>query len=228
MEGETPIAASQVELSVSESVLPKAGQLWPPYPTYADPVPPPNAAVGPNALPPVEGRPQPVLTLTDRDWAETDENGCFEFPFVEPGKKFEIHVCTDRFVAEGRQGQVVAGRTLHVRPFSLLRLDESVAGTVVDTHGNPLAGVSVGAFLRSGESIPRAVTRRLTGKNGRFSIAGVPAAPLTITAYIQPPEDPRYGPLDFSAEAQARPGQMDVRIVLDLKRMQGKKEKRHD
>ena len=61
-----------------------------------------------------------------------------------------------------------------------------------------------------------------TGKNGRFMIRGVPDEPLTISAHI----DAGYRTLGFpifSANADAEPGQMDVRIVVDPKLVRRKK-----
>src|SRR5208282_3921888 len=112
---------------------------------------------------------------------------------------------------------VAAGETLEIEPVSLTRLNKSVAGTVVDPDDKPVAGVTVSAAMRSGGSIRRAFMQRPTGNDGRFTIRGVPNLPLTLMAYIRPPDDSKDRRIHFSARVDAEPGETDVRIVLDPK-----------
>ncbi len=173
---------------------------------------------------PTPGSSNGSLTCTNRDFAKTDELGRFEFPLVEAGKKFSIHsINMGSYTDAQESGQVEAGKTLEVKPFSLMRTDKSVAGVIVDPEGNPVAGVSVSAELRSGRGISGAFTKRPTGRDGRFVIRGVPNEPLTITAYIRPPDNAKDPRIHFPAQAGAEPGQTDVRIVLDPKLVRGKR-----
>jgi protocatechuate 3,4-dioxygenase beta subunit len=142
---------------------------------------------------------------------KTDENGSFEFPLVEADREMELSVSADQgwYTRDVRRGKVAAGGTLEVGPLSLIRLNKTVAGTVVDTDGNPMRA-AVSANLRSGEPIPL-VFKGQTGSNGRFLVRGVPNAPLRITVD------------DWPVTVDAQPGQTDVRVVLDPKLLQGKK-----
>lgn len=162
----------------------------------------------------VENDPAAALIVTNRDWAETDENGQFAFPFVEADRRVEMSVYVDGYTRDDRQAQVAVGSSLEVDPISLIRLDKLVAGTVVDPDGNPVEGVEINVDMQSGMSIPSAFSKRPTGKDGHFVIRGVPDVPLTITAFIRSP-DPKDNRTRMSAQVEAEPGQTDVRIVLD-------------
>ena len=154
----------------------------------------------------VEGKSTGPLAVINRDFAKTDEEGRFEFPFVEADREFGLFVLTDGYTQAQRRGHVAAGQTLDVEPFVLMRLDKSVAGVVVDPDGKPVAGASVSARLRSGGSIARAFTERPTGKDGRFVIRGVPNVPLRLMAYIHPPEGSKDNRIRFFAESTPSPG----------------------
>ena len=160
------------------------------------------------------------------DGTTTDANGEFRFPYIEADMRFHLSVHAEKYANEEPRNdyvQVAAGETFAVRPFSFICLDKSVAGTVVDPDGNPVEGASVSAEMLSGGSIPRAFTPRPTGKDGRFTIHGVPDVPLTLMAYIRPPDDAEDRRIHFPARIEAEPGQTDVRIVLDPKLVRGKK-----
>jgi beta-lactamase regulating signal transducer with metallopeptidase domain/protocatechuate 3,4-dioxygenase beta subunit len=173
---------------------------------------------------PTPGSSDGALTCTNRDFAVSDEHGRFEFPLVEAGKKFDLSsISTGGYTEAQCSGQVETGKILKVKPFSLMRLDKSVAGTVVDPDGNPVAGVSVSAEMRSGGHIPGAFLRQPTGQDGRFTIRGVPNLPLTLTAYIRPADDAKDRTIDSSARVDVEPGDTDVRIVFDPKLMRRKK-----
>jgi hypothetical protein len=167
------------------------------------------------------------LATTFSDNAKTDENGRFEFRLVEADKPFYLMFHAQGF-AEAERGsrrvQVAAGRTLEAAPFLVARKDKSVSGMVVDPDGNPVAGATVSARLRSSRSgIPGAIPEQPTGKDGRFMIREVPNLPLTLMAYIPPPSGSGDRRVLFPTTVDAEPGQTDVRIVLDPKLVRGKK-----
>jgi hypothetical protein len=175
-------------------------------------------------LVPTPGSSNGALTCTNRDFAISDEHGQFEFPLVEANKKFEIFVIALGGYTDAQcSGQVETGKTLQLKPLSLMRLDKSVGGTIVDPDGNAVAGVTVSAQMRSGGQIPRAFTYQPTGADGRFVIRGVPSVPLTLMAYIRPSDDAKDRTIRFTARVDAEPGQTDVRIVLDPKLVRGRK-----
>jgi uncharacterized GH25 family protein len=179
-----------------------------------------DARIQADELEPVKGSQTGSLKVNDRYSAKTDDSGRFEIPFVEAEHRLHLSVYIEGYTeTEGQYGTVelTAGQTLEVKPFSMMRTDKVVSGTVVDPDGNPVAGASVSARLRSGPQIPRAFTMRPTGKDGRFVIRGVPNLPLTLMAYIAPSPDAKERSIRFTATVEAEPGQTDVRIVLDPK-----------
>jgi beta-lactamase regulating signal transducer with metallopeptidase domain len=106
--------------------------------------------------------------------------------------------------------------------FPLRELTESVAGIVVDPEGNPVEGASIRADLHSGPELLMAFAWQPTGKDGRFAIDGLPNAPIPIMAFIEPPPGSKDRSTRFPAELTAKPGQKDLRIVLDPKLVRGK------
>jgi beta-lactamase regulating signal transducer with metallopeptidase domain/uncharacterized GH25 family protein len=173
---------------------------------------------------PTPGSTNGALTCINRDFAQTDEQGRFEFPWVEAGRRFHLHAFAERGYTDAQcDGQVDAGQTLELEPFVVMRTDRSVGGIVVDPDGNPVAGAMVGAEMRSGQNIPFAFLQHPTGKDGRFVIRGVPNEPLSLTAYMQPPQDGKSHQLRFVAHVEAEPGQTDVHIVLDPKLVRNKR-----
>jgi beta-lactamase regulating signal transducer with metallopeptidase domain/uncharacterized GH25 family protein len=176
-------------------------------------------------LVPIPGSTDGALRCINRDFAKTDEQGQFEFPWVEAGRSFLLRTIIDKGYTDAQcEGQVEAGKTLEVEPFVLMRCDKSVAGVVVDPEGKPVAGAMVSAEMESGRYIPSAYSKRPTGKDGRFAIHGVPDVPLRLTAYMQPPQDGKSHQVHRSANVDANPDQTDVEIVLDPKLASGQKQ----
>ena len=168
----------------------------------------------------VKGDRTASLKVKDRYFAKTDQSGRFEFPLVEAGHRLHPHPYAEGYANTNpidTYAEVVAGKTVEVRPFSMIRTDKIVSGVVVDPDGNPVEGVTVSAEMRSGGQIPGAFTHGTTGKDGRFTIRGVPNVPLTLTAYIRPPDNAKDRRIRNAARIEAEPGQTDVRIVLDPK-----------
>ncbi|MHB9048972.1 MAG: hypothetical protein ACYC35_23895, partial [Pirellulales bacterium] len=181
-----------------------------------------GAAVDLTLFVPEEGGRPGALTAISMDQTKTDEKGRFEFPLAAADQEAGVSVRSEGYMnPDTRPAKVSAGQTLEIEPFSLLRTDKSVAGVVVDPDGNPVAGAWVNARLRSGG--PARAMRRPTGKDGRFTIQGVPNVPLSLTAYIPPPPDSKDRIIRFPVTVDAEAGQTDVRIVLDPKLTRGKK-----
>lgn len=107
--------------------------------------------------------------------------------------------------------------TVELPDMKLRRLNQSLAGVVVDPDGNPVNGVTVSLLLRDGHT---SVARNSlngpppwteTDKSGRFQLKQLPDEPLTIMAYIKK----GAGPIRFPAKVNVEMNQQDVRIVLD-------------
>ena len=157
----------------------------------------------------------------------TDDSGRFVIPLVEAGHRLHLHPYIEGY-ANTKLGDVYAvaaeGQTVEVKPFSMMRTDKLVSGIVVDPDGRPVSGAEVSARMRSGPQIPGASTPGPTGKDGRFTIRGVPNVPLTVAAHIAaPPDSQGRRRVLNGAMVQAEPGETDVRIVLDPKLVRGKK-----
>ncbi len=179
-----------------------------------------GAQIQADELEAVKGDPTASLKVNDRYFAKTDDNGRFDIPMVEAGHRLLLHPYIEGY-ADAKFGNVTAvasaGQTVEVKPFVMIATNKIVSGVIVDPDGNPVAGVTVSAEMRSGGQIPGAFTHGPTGKDGRFTIRGVPNVPLMLTAYLRPPDDAKDRTIHFSARVEAESGQTDVRIVLDPK-----------
>jgi beta-lactamase regulating signal transducer with metallopeptidase domain/protocatechuate 3,4-dioxygenase beta subunit len=174
---------------------------------------------------PVAGLPvslMPSLALRNEmymvsvDTVKTGEAGRFEFDLVPPCKACWVE-CFDMEFTDlpGRTFPLEPGQTQELPTLELRRKSMSVSGIVVDPDGNPVEGVRVSANERNGRPIRGAFTERPTGKDGRFTIRGVPNVPLQIMAWIPNPPDSKDRRIRFPARVDVMPGQKDLRIVLD-------------
>ena len=152
--------------------------------------------------------------LTSYDRIRTDKDGYFEFPLVEGDCQIDLHVHPEGYTNATCQGELAAGGTFEPEPFTVMKLDKTVGGTVVDPDGKPVEGVTVTAEPYSNPTIHhQAWNRNATGKDGRFVIHGVPDVPLTLNAHIR--LDGQV--LRNSVQTKAEPGTLEVKIVFDPK-----------
>jgi protocatechuate 3,4-dioxygenase beta subunit len=156
------------------------------------------------------------------DFATTDEQGQYQFDTLEPGEEYAA-----AFQAQGySQGQTQPfkpqpGQRVELASLEVLEANQSVSGVVVDPAGKPLEGVRVNALEPNGRAIGGAFTVEPTGKDGRFTIEGVPNPPFSLVAFLTAPggaDSQKAGP---SARVDVKAGQTDVRIVLDPKGSSG-------
>jgi len=159
------------------------------------------------------------------DTVKTDEAGRFEFDVVPPGKAYRVE-CLDREFTDvpSPTFPLEPGQTHELPTLELRRKNLSVSGIVVDPDGNPVEGAQVSARERNGEFIRGAFIKQPTGKDGRFTIAGVPNVPLRIMASFPVPPDSKDRLIRFPAEVDAMPGDKNTRIVLDPKLQLGRPE----
>ncbi|MGH7138035.1 MAG: MSCRAMM family protein, partial [Pirellulales bacterium] len=100
----------------------------------------------------------------------------------------------------------------------LRRLNQSLAGMVVDPDGKPVSGARVSAMLRKGHTFVNRASRSgplpwtETDAQGRFRLEQLPDEPLSLMAYIQKGGG---GPIRFPARVSVELNQQDIRIVLD-------------
>ena len=152
--------------------------------------------------------------LTSHDHIRTDKDGYFEFSLVEGDCQIDLHVHPEGYTNATCQGELAAGGTYEAEPFTVMKLNKTVGGTVVDPDGKPVEGVTVTAEPYSNPTIHhQAWNRNATGKDGRFVIHGVPDVPLTLNAHIR--LDGQV--LRNSVQTKAEPGALEVKIVFDPK-----------
>lgn len=100
---------------------------------------------------------------------------------------------------------------------NLRRMNQSLAGVVVDPDGKPVAGATVSPQSENGFSLfhtsfgPPPWTK--TDRYGRFDLSCLPDMPLDLMVYMEPEGENME--IRYPATAKTRIGQQDVRIVLD-------------
>ena len=128
------------------------------------------------------------------DVAVTDNEGRFQFPFVPAGKELTFSVFSHFLFTEKPVRKVVlkAGETADLEPFVFLSTNESLAGTIVDPEGKLVAGAFIEVWPKDNppkrdeiNSLQTAhVEPTTTGKDGRFTINGLPSIPLTLEVCV--------------------------------------------
>jgi hypothetical protein len=108
---------------------------------------------------------------------------------------------------------------MHRLPDIILpRADQSIAGTVVDARGRPLAGVQVsGTPVRPGgiEHSVRITNSQVTSDSaGRFRLSGIPRGAVRLSAYVAPRGQNAERLVRTHATLMAAAGRQDVRLVI--------------
>jgi hypothetical protein len=161
------------------------------------------------------------VSLGSHRW--TDAEGAFEFDMVPANTAFKLSVrikdAEDPFSSKDfilEPGQVLTLPPLEPAP----KPGRKVSGIVVDPEGKPVEGVTIEASDRntrkriSGE-------QTFTGEDGRFAMTRLPDAPLSLTAYLAEAENSVGLAIRFPAHVEVAPGDSDVRIVLDPRKLRG-------
>ncbi|QEG39287.1 M56 family metallopeptidase [Roseimaritima ulvae] len=99
----------------------------------------------------------------------------------------------------------------------LVRLNQSLAGTVVDQAGQPVEGATVSVRLRGGRNLARLTTSgpppwTKTNAQGRFHLKELPDQPLSIMVYIA---NPQGGRIRFHTNQDVERNQQDIHVVFD-------------
>jgi beta-lactamase regulating signal transducer with metallopeptidase domain/protocatechuate 3,4-dioxygenase beta subunit len=162
--------------------------------------------------------PADTTAIASESQAQTGADGRYEFALQRSDAEYAVMGYAEGFVWEPfdvryRVPPGKPGQTVEAPPIELLRCAAPIAGIVVDPQGNPVAGVEVDATVRHpnwGDS--HYEIRSQTDKDGCFRLDGFPDAPLEVEARL-PGDGDRYLP----ARVDAKPGQTDLRIVLNRK-----------
>jgi beta-lactamase regulating signal transducer with metallopeptidase domain len=128
----------------------------------------------------VSGRTVPIVEAAS---CESDRDGRFEFLHLTPPREGEpvntllylvFAEATDRPIGVGGiwNGHQNDNERITIRMY---REKTTLAGTVVDPRGQPVAGATVGQWLMDGRPVP-GILSATTGADGRFLITRIPAS----------------------------------------------------
>jgi RNA polymerase sigma factor (sigma-70 family) len=136
--------------------------------------------------------------------ALTGTDGTFRLTNVLPGHSIFVSASGEGYSQESSgRFETEAGKDSPVGDLVLQKLDQAVAGVIVDQNGKPVAGVEVFA------SPQRLSTRPTTGKDGRFRITRLPRGTVEIGGVL--PWDRERSAFAQRVEA----GTMNIRIVVE-------------
>jgi protocatechuate 3,4-dioxygenase beta subunit len=141
----------------------------------------------------------------------TGADGRFAVETLVPGGQYYVQVEAKDFAgAQSVQFEAKTGQAHPLGDLVLPKADQSLAGTVVDPTGKPLAGVSISCSANRGMVFGINASQIVTDKKGRFRVTGLPRGPVRLIAQVvgEGPTAPLY------VQTQANAGQQDVRLVL--------------
>lgn len=149
----------------------------------------------------------------------TDADGRYTFQFASPNRKLTLITKLEGYESlEIEKVEVKPGAVSNPAAVVMRRLDQVLAGVVVDADGNPVGGAAIIVSERApGKEKPRRLGNTIRSeKDGRFRIANLPKTPLSLSAlYFDPPPKTGRAPRLFAAaELDVEPGQTDIRIVV--------------
>jgi protocatechuate 3,4-dioxygenase beta subunit len=156
--------------------------------------------------------------------ARTDADGRFTLDLVEAGREFTLSIHEDGYENVNFSSFTLKpGETFEHPAITIRRLDQTIAGIVIDPDGNPVEGATIAASdrkTRRSISLYRGQST-VTGKDGRFTMKHLPNTPLSLMAFIPSPPDAVDRTIRFPTNADADPGDTDVQLILDPKLSRG-------
>ena len=135
----------------------------------------------------------------------TDAEGRYETKRLLPGKQIVFYGSKDGYGENSSFSAFKAGQAVDLEPIVLPKADASVAGRVVDSAGNSVAGASVAA---SGYLQPRDGVKIVADSDGKFTLRGLVAGWLDVKATRMKKEIP------FETQKRVRTGSEDIVITL--------------
>jgi len=142
-----------------------------------------------------------------------EADGSFTLDGLLPDAPYYFYASAEGYgKSQGRRFEAKSGQE-HREPDHVLPItDQSLAGTVVDPDGTPLAGIAVSVDLKNRSITPAGKWFQDTDAVGRFRLTGLPRGNLQLMAYRRPqgPDQVIRGQVYVRAEA----GQQDVTITL--------------
>lgn len=156
--------------------------------------------------------------------SRTDADGRFTLELVDIGRDLHLMIHEDGYELPSLvRFNLKSGEMFEYPAITMRRLDQTVSGIVVDPDGNPVEGATIAASDRSTRR-PISLTRgesTVTDKDGRFTMRHLPNAPLSLMAFFRSPPEVTDRTIRFPGNADADPGDTDVRIILDPKLSRG-------
>lgn len=139
----------------------------------------------------------------------TDRGGRFSFGIMVPGLKYSLRAGAKGYAAPDRAGffEVAAGESTQ-QEVELVKADQSIAGVIVDSVGNPFPGVRIYGRFGNDKATVRTPTVT-TDSEGRFRLKGLPKGQGHWSARI-----PGLSK-QFHATKPVPVGKQDLRIQLD-------------
>ena len=156
----------------------------------------------------------------------TDENGFYRLTGLMPGDRYNVKV--NPKVPAIAPGWKYQSPYIQIAPqdideeieldvMKLVRLDQTVSGTVVDPQGRPVIGATVSADMTDGRMLARIGDYpppwAETNSQGEFTITHLPSEPVLLKAYIPPQGEDRR--IRNMVKVQPHLNQQDVKITLD-------------
>lgn len=135
----------------------------------------------------------------------TDAEGRYETKRLLPAKQIIFYGSKDGYGENSSFSAFKAGQAVDLEPIVLPKADASVAGRVVDSAGNSVAGASVEA---SGYLQPRDGVKTVADSDGKFILRGLVKGWLDVKASRIQKQIP------FETEKRVRTGSEDIVIAL--------------
>jgi|GEM_PF-2404055 len=160
--------------------------------------------------------------------AESDADGRYRLTGLKAGDQYSIEIkppfpaadptWTYQSPYSPRLSDTIKG-DFALPDLNLRKLNQSLAGIVVDPAGKPVVGAQISVQLqKGGASVGRISSSgpppwTTTDNQGKFKLQQLPDEPLAIFAYIRTSD--KGGPIRFPAKVPAGKNQQNIRVVLD-------------
>lgn len=155
----------------------------------------------------------------------TDDKGFYKLTGLKAGDHYQVEVMPYNSASpvfwqlnnSHRQIPFDTKGELELPDAFLIRLSQTLSGSVVDLEGKPLGGILIAALDTNGDDLPWPVTTdqplTVTDSDGKFRLEKLPDIPLKVTAYRL--GQPTTRSLRYAAQKDAAKNQKDIRFVLD-------------
>lgn len=150
----------------------------------------------------------------------TDDRGIYRLTGLKAGDRYHVEVMPYnsaspvywQHINSHLQIPIDTKSDLELPDAFLIRLSQTLSGSVVDLEGKPLAGVHIVALDENGGDLPWSLLtgqpQTVTDSKGKFQLARLPDVPLKVTAYLP------GQPIRNTEQKDAEKSQKNIRFVL--------------